>query len=151
MLTRGSIRGPSDCEPSALPLDQSAKYCIIYEHSGKLSDSICLLLVILAPFRFRYICRIYFDRHQTFFTSEQHTFCSLSKVRRHVIGCVNHDIVFGLCSETLLRLSCYINLVYGDSKNTEVIYTKPTILFFDKYWISSSMPHMSTHFEDETA
>ena len=32
------------------------------------------------------------------------TFCGLFRVRRHVIGCVNHSIV-GLCSELLMRLS----------------------------------------------
>jgi hypothetical protein len=33
-------------------------------------------------------------------------FCSLFKVR-HVIGCTNHDIVVGLCSELFMRLSYY--------------------------------------------
>ena len=28
-------------------------------------------------------------------------FCSLFKVRQHVIGCINHDIVLDLCSELL--------------------------------------------------
>ena len=34
-----------------------------------------------------------------------------------VIRCINHDIVIGLGSELLVRLFCYINLAYGDSKN----------------------------------
>ena len=37
---------------------------------------------------------------------------SLFKVR-HFMGCINHDIVVGLCSELLMRLSYYINLGYG--------------------------------------
>ena len=28
-------------------------------------------------------------------------FCRIFKVRRHVIGCINHDIVTGLCSKIL--------------------------------------------------
>ena len=39
--------------------------------------------------------------------------CSLFKVR-YVIGWINHDIV-GLCSNLLMRLSCYIQLGYGKS------------------------------------
>ena len=34
-------------------------------------------------------------------------FYSLFKVRQVVIGCINHDIVVGLCSELFMRLSYY--------------------------------------------
>ena len=40
-------------------------------------------------------------------------FCSLFKVRRHVIGCINRDIVISLCSELLMMLSYYIHLRFG--------------------------------------
>ena len=32
-------------------------------------------------------------------------FCSLFKIRRHVIGCINHYMVVGICSKILMRLS----------------------------------------------
>ena len=41
------------------------------------------------------------------FTYDNHTFCSLFNVRRHAIGCINHDIVIGLCFELFMRLSYY--------------------------------------------
>ena len=44
------------------------------------------------------------------FTPDHQTFCSLFKVRQHVIGCINYDIVVGLCSELLMRISYYIHL-----------------------------------------
>ena len=44
------------------------------------------------------------------FTSDHHTFFSLLKVRRHVIGCINHNIVVAHCSELLMRLSICIHL-----------------------------------------
>ena len=47
--------------------------------------------------------------------SDHQTFCSLFKVRRHVIGCINHDIVVGLCSDLLIRSSYYIHLRYVKS------------------------------------
>ena len=47
------------------------------------------------------------------FMFDHHTFCSLSRVRRHIIGCINHDIVVCLCSELHIRLSYYIHLGYG--------------------------------------
>ena len=40
-------------------------------------------------------------------------FSSLLKVRRHVIGCINHDIVVGNCSKLPFRLSYYIHLGFG--------------------------------------
>ena len=46
------------------------------------------------------------------FTSDHKTFCSLFKVRQHIIGCINHDIVIGLCAELFMRLSHYIYLGY---------------------------------------
>ena len=49
-----------------------------------------------------------------FFTSDHQTFCShLFKVRRHVIGCINHAIVVGLSSELLMKLSYYSRLDYS--------------------------------------
>ena len=47
-----------------------------------------------------------------FFTSDKTYFCSLFKVRRHVLECMNNEIVVGLCSEPLMRLSYYIHLGY---------------------------------------
>ena len=41
-------------------------------------------------------------------------FCYQFKGRRHFIGCFNHDIVIGLCSELHLRLSYYIHPRYGN-------------------------------------
>ena len=38
------------------------------------------------------------------FTSNHHILCSPFKVRRHGIGCINHDIVIGLGYERLMRL-----------------------------------------------
>ena len=38
---------------------------------------------------------------------------SLFKARRHVIVCINHAIIVGLCSLLLVRLSYYIHLGYG--------------------------------------
>ena len=46
------------------------------------------------------------------FMSDHQTFRSLFKVR-HVIWCINHDIILGLCSELFMRLSYYIRLEYG--------------------------------------
>ena len=46
------------------------------------------------------------------FTFDHQTFYSLFKVGSRVIGCKNHDIAVGLCSEILMRLSYYINLGY---------------------------------------
>ena len=40
-------------------------------------------------------------------------FYSLFKVRRNVIGCINHAIVIDLCSKLLMSLSYYIHLGYG--------------------------------------
>ena len=40
-------------------------------------------------------------------------FFSLFKVRRHVIGCINHDIVFGFCTILFMTLPYYILLGYG--------------------------------------
>ena len=47
------------------------------------------------------------------FTSDHQTFCNLFKARWHVIECTNHDIVVGLFSELLMRLSKDIYLGYG--------------------------------------
>ena len=48
------------------------------------------------------------------FMSNHQTFCSLFKIRRHIIGCIKNDIVVvGLCSELVVRLSYYMYLVYG--------------------------------------
>ena len=47
------------------------------------------------------------------FTSDYQTFCNLFKVRGHFIGCINHDIVIGLCSELLVGLIYYIHPGYG--------------------------------------
>ena len=44
-------------------------------------------------------------------------FCSLLEVKWHVIGCINYGVLVGLCSELLKRLSFYIHLAYGNSKN----------------------------------
>ena len=41
-------------------------------------------------------------------------FFSLFKVRRHVIGCINHDKIIGRCSEQLMRLYYYIHPGYGN-------------------------------------
>ena len=43
------------------------------------------------------------------FMSDHQTFCNLFNNRRHDIGCINHDIVVGLCSELLMRLSYVIH------------------------------------------
>ena len=48
-----------------------------------------------------------------FFTSDRKTFAAFFKVRRHVIGCINHDIVVGLFYELYMCLSYYIHLGYG--------------------------------------
>ena len=48
-----------------------------------------------------------------FFTSDHQTFYSLFKVRQYAMGCINHDIVIGLCSELLMRLSYYNHPGYG--------------------------------------
>ena len=47
------------------------------------------------------------------FTSDHQPFWSLFKVKQHVIGCINHDLVVGLCSKLFMRLSHYIHLGYG--------------------------------------
>ena len=47
------------------------------------------------------------------FTSDHQTFSSSFKGRWHVIGSINHNIVMGLCSELLMRLSYYIDPGYG--------------------------------------
>ena len=60
------------------------------------------------------------------FTSYHQTFCSLFKVRRHVIGCINYDIVAGLCSELLMSLSYYIHLGCG-------LFLSPTVRLFAVY------------------
>ena len=52
--------------------------------------------------------------------SDCQTFCSLFMVRWYIIGCINHDIVRGLCSELLMRLFNYIHLGYG--KNILISY-----------------------------
>ena len=39
-------------------------------------------------------------------------FCSLFKIRRNVIECINNDIVVGLYSKLFMRLSYYIHLGY---------------------------------------
>ena len=49
-----------------------------------------------------------------FFMSDHHTSCSLFKVRRQLIGCINHDIEVVLCSELLMRLSYYIHIGYNN-------------------------------------
>ena len=43
------------------------------------------------------------------FTSDHHTFCSLFKVKRHAIACINNGIIVGLCSKLFMRLSYYIH------------------------------------------
>ena len=43
------------------------------------------------------------------FTSNYQTFCRRIKFRWHVIGCINHVLVTGLCFELLVRLYSYIN------------------------------------------
>ena len=48
-----------------------------------------------------------------FLPSDHQTFCSLFKIRRHDIVCINHEIVIGLCSELLMRLFYYIHPGYG--------------------------------------
>ena len=48
------------------------------------------------------------------FMSDHQTFCSLFNVRRHVIGCINHEIVVHLCSAIFMRLSYYIHLGFGE-------------------------------------
>ena len=47
------------------------------------------------------------------FMSDHQTFCNLFKVRQHVIGCIKHDIIVGLGSKLLRRLSYYTHLGYG--------------------------------------
>ena len=48
-------------------------------------------------------------------------FNSLFKVRRHVVMCINRDIVVGLCSELLKRLSYYIHLAYCNHKDRKIV------------------------------
>ena len=48
------------------------------------------------------------------FTSDQQTVCSLFKIRLRVIECVNYDLVIGLFSELLMRLTDYIHTGYGN-------------------------------------
>ena len=45
------------------------------------------------------------------FAPDLETFCSLFKIRRHVIGCINHGVVVvGFCSKLLMmRLSYYVH------------------------------------------
>ena len=50
---------------------------------------------------------------ELFFYFRPSDFCNLFKVRQHVIGCIDHDIVVGLCSELVMRLSYSIHLGYG--------------------------------------
>ena len=66
----------------------------------------CFLRVTISLSSLLFVCLIVF-------TSDYHTFCSRFKVKRHVIGCTNHDIVVGLCSDIFMRLSYYIHLGYG--------------------------------------
>ena len=68
---------------------------------------------LLSPKR---VCWIFFC--WIAFTSDHQTFYSLFKVRRHVIGCINNDIVISLCSELRLRLSYYIHPRYGTTSTT---------------------------------
>ena len=46
------------------------------------------------------------------FTSDHQTFVQSIK-RQTCHGCINHDIVIGLCSELLMRLIYYIHLGFG--------------------------------------
>ena len=68
-------------------------------------------------------------------------FCNLFKVRRHVIGCINHDIVIGLCSELLMRLSYYKmksiagiepTPVWFSEQNASTLPTTPQALAFER-------------------
>ena len=54
-------------------------------------------------------------------------FCSLFKVR-HVIGCINNDIVVGLWSELLMRLSYYIHQSCIWEKFSNLAGCEPSIM-----------------------
>ena len=54
------------------------------------------------------------------FTANHQTLWSLFKVRRDVIGCIDHVIVVGLWYEILLRLSYYIHLGYSKKLSTHL-------------------------------
>ena len=51
------------------------------------------------------------------FTSDYQTFCSLFKTCH---GCLNHDIVVGLCYDLVMRLSYYIHLGFGKKLSCDV-------------------------------
>ena len=44
------------------------------------------------------------------FKPDHQTFGSLFKIRRHVIGYINHDTIVGLCFEVFMRLYYHIHL-----------------------------------------
>ena len=46
------------------------------------------------------------------------------KVRWHVMGCINHDIVIYICSQLLMRLSYYFHPGYG-KKNWSLMRIEP--------------------------
>ena len=76
-----------------------------------------------------YVCLVVFIVRPT-------DFCIVFKVRRHVIGCINHDIVVGLCSELLMRLSYYIHPGCGN-KNWSQVGIEPRS---SRKWAINSTP-----------
>ena len=63
------------------------------------------LLLLLSLFLLFFVCLLV--------TSDHQTFCSLLKVRRRIIGCINNKILIGLCSELLMRLFYCTHPGYG--------------------------------------
>ena len=55
-----------------------------------------------------------------FSSGHQTVFAVYFKVRLHVIGCINHDIEVGLCSELLIRFFYYIHLGYGKKISSHI-------------------------------